>query len=84
MEVSRNVGIPKRQGKQSKFVPHITKFLASNDQNICFTFDEYQPTKRAYKTLHMLGVRYGFKAIMRGWSVYCVKEEKKKDVTDED
>lgn len=87
MKISYDVEIPRRTGRRSRYIPYILDFLRSDKTNICFTFDEYKPTKEAYKALSQLSRRYGFKAIMRGWSVICVKEEKKgedEDGTDED
>lgn len=79
MKISYDVQVPQRTGRKSRYVPYIIDFLKSDNHNIRFEFDEYKPTKEAYKALSQLSRRYGFKAIMRGWSVICVKEEKEKN-----
>lgn len=77
MDITYNVYVPPQNQQRAKYVETVEEFLKSGNQNMCISFDEYMPTKRAYLALRSLASRRGgFKVAMRGWSVYCIKEGK--------
>lgn len=74
MEIKYDVEIPSQNAHRAVYANAIDEFMKSDKQNMCMTFDEYAPTKKAYMALRSLANRRGgFKVAMRGWSVYCVK-----------
>lgn len=80
MNITYDEEVPRRRGRPCKYADIIREFLGSDHQITVFNFDEYAPARAAYRALHILSHRNGgYKCMMRGWSVYCVKEERDGD-----